>query len=33
VPINKLAPNLGERPLSKSNNILIDFADAEKVIK
>lgn len=32
VPMNKLNLPLGERPLWKSNNILVDFIDADKLI-
>ena len=33
VPMSKLTPALGERPLWRSNNILVDFVDADKLIK
>jgi len=32
VPMNKLNLPLGDRPLWKSNNILVDFVDADKLI-
>ena len=33
VPMSKLTPALGERPLWKSSNVLIDFVDADKLVK
>jgi hypothetical protein len=31
--MSKLTPALGERPLWKSSNVLIDFVDADKLVK
>jgi len=33
VPMNKLNLALGERPLWKSNNVLVDFIDADTLLK
>lgn len=33
VPMSKLNPALGERPLWKTNNVLVDFVDADTLLK